>query len=419
MIRYQGDIKRKLILFIGFIVLVLLALNILPRFFSDDDLLVLPEEFEYLVEIPAKGILVRDEELYYSEVDGDIYKVAAEGERVRVGQIVVDILLQQDTTNLKSELNSIENMIGFYNEIQTEEDTDATVSLNGVEVLVSKLQSQIAARDYQGVHDSREVLLLQSTTFNELSQTYISGEITMESLLERRESLYQQILKYDKKIYSRNSGLVSYNIDGWEESLHPTSLNEISVDILDIDKEINGQKKEAGSNPVFKIIDDYQWLVIVKVDGELYSKFEIDDRLEISISSNEELLVSAKLPVIDTIEEDNTRLLVLEGTKYIEKLYDKRKVDISIVTVKENTLRIPERSLVERDGINGVLVKEFYGVVTFRPVEVIANDDRYAYVSKGDSNGYIKSGEESVRTISIFSEIIIEPESAQVGDILK
>ncbi len=417
MMGYQGDIKRKIILFIGFIALILFSLNILPRLSGSNNIFILPEEYEYVVEIPAKGILARDEKLYYSESEGDIYKVIKEGERVRVGQAVADVLLLEDTTNLKDELSQIENMIDFYSELENDISNSQDTS-DGLDFLVSNLYQKISEEDYQGINDIRESIELQNSTIGNASVESIDQNITIEDLLDRRELLLSQIAKFDREIYSNHSGLVSYKLDGWENILNPNSLNEISFDTLKEGQELGLTEDTSDNKPVFKIVDDYQWYLIMEIEDVIDTEFELEDVISISIILEEDKLVELDLPVVEILEENREILYVLEGTKYIEKLYDKRFVNINVITFKEDTLRIPIESLTEMGDIVGVKVKEFYGAVTFRPVEVVASDENYAYVSKGDNNGYIKSGDESLRTITMFSDIITDPDSVDVGEIL-
>ena len=203
MMGYQGDVKRKIILFIGFIALILFSLNILPRLSGSNNIFILPEEYEYVVELPAKGIMARDEKLYYSESEGDIYKVIKEGERVRVGQAVADVLLLQDTTDLKDELSQIENMIDFYSELENDISNGQTTS-DGLDFLVSNLYQQLSEEDYQGINDIRESIELQNNTIDNTSEESLDQNITIEGLLERRELLHSQIAKFDREIYSNH-----------------------------------------------------------------------------------------------------------------------------------------------------------------------------------------------------------------------
>jgi putative membrane fusion protein len=412
---YQIDVKRKAILFLGFIFLILLSLNLLPRLFGENDIYVVPEDFEYEVRIPAQGIIARDEKLYYSSSDGDVFKVVKEGERVRVGQKVVDILLLEDTTDLKEELNHIDNMIQFYDDLNKNNDGEDAEDSNGIDLLVSKLYQQLAEEDYQGINATKESILLYNETVNSFSGDDEGAGLTTEELLARRDYLLSRISKYNKSIHSVDSGIVSYEIDGWEEDLAPDRLSELGSDIFDVAE--SGENFENGA--VFKIIDDYQWHLLIDVSDGESSSFKVGDVHEIVVGTDDnDNLVEARMPIVDIVEDGSDKIYIFKGTNFINKIFNKRFVNVEIVDFREETLRIPVESIVEIDGAKGVKVKEFYGVVSFRPVEIIALDDRYAYVSKGDNNGYIEVGEESLRTISLFSEVIVKPDSVELGEIL-
>ncbi|MCR3957085.1 MAG: hypothetical protein NUK57_12400 [Gudongella sp.] len=412
---YQDDIKRKAILFLGFVFLILLVLNLLPRLFGDENIYIVPEDFEYEVRISAQGILARDEKLYFSNNEGDVFKIVKEGERVRVGQKVADILLLEDTTDLKEELNQIDNIIQFYDELRKDNKEESTLSSSGVDLLVSKLYKQLAEEDYQGINATKESIALYYETIDSLSGDAAESGLTTEELFIRREQLLSRISQYNKSIHSLDSGIVSYEVDGWEDFLVPGKLSELDSDIFNSVETSENVENEA----VFKVIDDYQWHLLIKTSDVRASAYRVGDILEVVISSfDNNRLVEARMPIVDIVEDGVDKLYVLRGTNFIEKVFDKRFVDVEIVDFREKTLKIPADAIIEIDGAVGVKVKEFYGVVTFRPVEIVATDNRYAYVSKGDNNGYIEVGEESFRTISLFSEVIGKPDSVDLGEIL-
>jgi hypothetical protein len=334
---------------------------------------------------------------------------------VRVGQKVVDILLLEDTTDLKEELNQIENIIQFYDELH--EDLKGENSLNGegVDLLVSKLYQQLSDGDYKGVNDTKESIALYYDTLENFSGEFEGFDITTDELRNRRDHLLSRISQYNKSIYSLNSGLVSYKVDGLEDELVQGKLSDLDIGIFN--KVETDNTNENGA--LFKIIDDYQWNLLVKIADETPVNYQVGDILEVIISSFENNnIVEIKMPVVEIIESNDEKFYNLRGTNFLEKIFDKRYVNVEIIDLKEDTFKIPVDAIVEVDGTTGVKVKEFYGVVTFRPVEIVAVDDRYAFVSKGDNNGYIDIGEETFRTISLFSEVIVKPDSVNVGEIL-
>lgn len=417
MMRYREEFKRKIILFICFIVLILIALNLLPRFLADDNILFQPEEYEYLVEIPAKGILARDEELYSAKSDGDIYKIAMEGERVRVGQPVVNVLTIEDTTDLKSELNRIENMIDFYSEFQLTEGMSFSNGEDIMETLVARLQERVLKEDYKNIFHTRESIELQMDSTSNLEEESTNENASLEDLIEKRNSLISKLSMYDKGLFSNHSGIVSYKLDGWESYLKPSNLSIVKIDDFKWNNLENNRIDEANKY-LFKIIDGYKWYLLMYIDKVHNHDFEVGDLLDLNISDNNNHILSIRLPITNIFKKNNEHIYVLEANKYNEALYDKRRVDVKVVSFKDDVFKIPIESVIEKDGKIGVLVKEYYGVITFRQVDVIAEDERNAYVSKGDSNGEIESGDGSVRTISIFSEVIMKPSGVKIGEIL-
>lgn len=413
----QGDIKRKVVLLIMLLSVVLLAINLIPRFLGDDDFLILPEDLEYRVEVEAEGIIVKEEQLYYSIHSGEIYRFAGEGERVRVGQEIADILVLEDTTELKSELSRIENMIDFYENLKPNSDGEDTKISSVTQILLDILIDGINNDDKISVQQTRESLGLQMNSMLQLNGYEIGAEITLDDLKNSRQELLGKISRHDRKISSRHSGIVSYDIDGWETHLSPDGLDSITLDDFQLEEYQGTQSSNPLGRPVLKVVDDYRWYLALSLEQD--QVFEVGDYLNLTVMDDGSEVLTDRLPIIDIMDKNSDKIYILRSNRFLERVYDKRHVDIRITVTRMSSFRIPTKALTTNEGLQGVMVKEFYGVVNFRPVDVIHSDENLTYVSKGDSSGYIEVKDKSYRTISVYSEIVIRPDIVQVGDIIK
>jgi len=77
--------------------------------------------------------------------------------------------------------------------------------------------------------------------------------------------------------------------------------------------------------------------------------------------------------------------------------------------------------VIEKDGLKGVYIRDISGIIRFRPIEIISEDDDYVYISTGDKNNYIFTGEgeEKVRTVRQFDEILLNPSYVEEGMIIE
>ena len=150
------------------------------------------------------------------------------------------------------------------------------------------------------------------------------------------------------------------------------------------------------------------------------TSFNIGDNLEVLISSDEENSFLLHAPVVNIAEYEEGSIYFLKTNSLLEELYSLRQIEADVIKVKKNALKIPIDAIISREGIKGVLVKEFYGVVRFRPIIVVGEIDGYVYTELGDSYGYIEL-KDGVRkkTINIYTEILLEPSIYSEGEILE
>ena len=83
-------------------------------------------------------------------------------------------------------------------------------------------------------------------------------------------------------------------------------------------------------------------------------------------------------------------------------------------------LKIPKETIFEQDGEKGVYIKDFSGIVKFRPIKTISTEGEYTYIEKGNKDFLISinTRKESVRTVSIHDEILLKPNRFKENQIL-
>ncbi|HOK62779.1 MAG TPA: HlyD family efflux transporter periplasmic adaptor subunit [Soehngenia sp.] len=214
------------------------------------------------------------------------------------------------------------------------------------------------------------------------------------------------------EIYSNCSGFVSYQIDGFEnigiDSIK--SMNEKDFDYL-FDEQPNENIKGI------KIIDSYEWYLIVDVDDNTYDNYKDGDIIKIQIENGVNRYLDTSL--IAKLKTENHNILILKSNNFIQEFLDQRKLKVNLILIQEGAYKLPNTALTQNDGVVGVFIKEYYGVVGFRPVEIIDSDDDFIYVNLGDDNGNIVINDKIKRTIDEHSEIILAPKSVEYDSIIR
>lgn len=398
----RGFATRKAIIASAVVVALLFMITTIPKVINRGPRTTLPVAEQYIERISSKGLIIRDEKVYENHYEGEVFRVAIEGERVRVGAEIANVLSGHDLTAQKNELMEIEKKIELL-----ESGTDWVV----VDT-ISKLQSAVSTKDYETIHNLKGDMILQ---LDYLEGAVVEGttisEDYLDTLRQRKNYLQSIIDKNVKRIYSSHSGIVSFDLDGLEDTLTIFDLSAVDPEMF----ESSFHLKEPTA--AFRIIDSYDWILGLLVNG---TNFEVGDSLEVILRSDEDNSFVLQAPIINISEKDGGTICFLKTNSLLEELYDFRHIEADIIKVKRNALKIPKEALTSKDGLKGVLVKEFYDVVRFRPIITVGEIDGYVYTELGDSYGYIELKDGIRRkTINIYTEILLDPDKYSEGEILE
>lgn len=406
----KGVGRKKILVYILGILGIFTIVMLLPLVFGQRVDTVLPREWTYEVHQWGQGLIVKDEKVYKTDFIGETYPIVREGDRVRVGVEVAEVASLRDTTDLKNQLETIENWISF---LENASSSNTDTNQSNMELILSSIQTEILASNLQKVSSLKEnLLLLRSPDINEISDTDYSTS-NLEELRIRRTQLINSLSQYSKKLYSNHSGIVSYNVDGLEESLRTTQLSDLSPVYFDI------IEHEKDKTSVFKIVDSSEWYIGVLIDMD-DQEYVLGRSYEIKITVNEDELLQIRVPLVQDLDFQDKRILIFKSTSYIGDVYHHRNVYSGILLSRNEALGIPNSSVFKKDGINGVFIKEFYGVVRFRKVEILGVEGDITYVSRGNNDGYLTSRDgDRIRTLTIHDEVIKDPSKVYEGQILK
>jgi hypothetical protein len=183
------------------------------------------------------------------------------------------------------------------------------------------------------------------------------------------------------------------------------------------DKRESVQKDEA----FYKIIRNFEYYIIVTINNEKARLFEENKYIKVRIlSDGEQHIVWGYIEKINYGSEES--VLILYFDDYFYKVYDKRYVNIELITAAYEGLKIKNESLIEVNGIKGVYVQDASNIIKFFPVQILGSNEEYSVVFPGDYIGInerniITIGEKRYPTIKIFDKVILEPDKVYEGQI--
>ena len=163
-----------------------------------------------------------------------------------------------------------------------------------------------------------------------------------------------------------------------------------------------------------KIINNHYYTLFFKIKNkEIKQPYEINSNINIKINDN-----ILKGTVKDISLENDTFTIAAFFDTGIEKTKDTRFVKIKVVNYSSNSYEIPKKSLISKDDIEGVYIKEPSGVVIFKPVKILAKE-KNKYIIDSGYNGKIEINDKEYSTIQSFDEIVKNPKKVKLGELIE
>ncbi len=382
----------------------------------------LPKDEDYIISMKAQGVLIMDENVY--EIDGNIElnPNIQEGKRLSQGYEIGRSDIAKDLSIIKEELEEIDRAIETLEAKNNESSlftNDKETLEFSQEALIEKIQKRINEKNYGEVIHLKNQILFYDDKLSDLSMDNTLLSQSLESLKARKTTIIDEINTNSLNYYSQESGVISFEIDGFENLFLAKEFENYTYDKLEIEDSNKNKSGEEVDKPIdkFKIINNFNWYLAIKIDNVKDMKsYEIGDSINLTIEDNDRGLIGS----IIAINESGARAVyIVKFNSYLYDYYNIRFPATDILLKKEAAYLIPTKSIIENDGQKGVYIKEFNGIVRFRPVEILDQKEDFTFISKGDQSRYIyKDSDEPVRTISLYDEIIINPHSFNDGDII-
>lgn len=410
---------RRLILIIGIILLIILVSSLINKRIKT----ITASEEVFLKEEELQGVVIKDETVFKVndnkiDIDDNEGKIIPVGTKISTSSYLKDLdLLNKDLEKINSVISSIEE-----NEEKDYYENNQKDLTNDYENEVSKLQEIIYLEDYSSIKNLKKDIIsinkdLKETTYN----SEFLGE-NIDSLKDKRDKLGKEINKKDSFDHSPVSGIVSYDIDGYENEFRAKSFEGYTFNKLKIpNEEINksGQTKKKSDVNGFKVIDNLEWYLALKVDDRKDLKeYKIGEELFINYPL-EDGHIELNGDIVSINNSSNKAVIVLKFNKYLHDFYNSRFPKVKLIEEKVEGFKIPNKVIINNKGKKGVFIKDFSGIVKFKPIKIISVVDDYTYIYKGDDGIINLDDGKEISTISIFDEILVKPYKYKEGQILE
>ena len=399
--------KRKLriiiliVIAIGVVVLVTNMKNI----FGNQSEMFLVTDSTLSFEEPADAYVIRDEVvLEDNQEDNGMIQIVTDGYRAAKDDAVYRYYSESEDEIL-AQIGTLDEQIN--NEI---EQSGLKLVSSDIYSLESQIESEIS--DVYKLNDIKMIEEVEATLNSYMAKkTQLTGEISPENsnirtLTDARNNLARQLEANSKIVYATRSGLISYRVDGLEDTLKVDNFDYLTEDLLE------GFELKAGasvplSTEKAKIINNFNCYIAVISDSEMAFSAKEGDKVVLRISNADE--VDAE--IVYTKEENSKKIIVFRIDRDVEKLIQYRKVSIDVIWWRYSGLKVSNDALTEENDVSYV-ERERAGNIEKIYVKILRQNETYSIVENYDdeelrSLGYSEDYISNRSKIKIYDEILL------------
>lgn len=309
--------------------------------------------------IGAKALIVRDEDTISAVSSGELVTQITEGSRVAKGQELAIVV----PDNMKSVVTDLRNVQSQISDVQQE--LILTGNVAEADIIYRNYNKNLSAILDSVRYDAMSGNLTNMSSYSssvnvilderEEEMSKIDFDDERISVLRSDEKVYEaQVEKYASVVTAHRPGIVSFRLDGKEDSLdYKTFLtmpaSEIKNYINNSTGAITADLSVDEDSAVCRIAqNESQYLTVyLSYNDAEVSDFAVGTLHDINVRTEGISIDNCK--VVRCESDSSGMLITFETARYVEDLLDRRTVDIEIVITETNGMRVSVPSLVNAE----------------------------------------------------------------------
>lgn len=404
--------KKKIVIAIVAVIGIIYILYVATLLHEDENDTIFVEQGTMHKEETVVGYVIRSETFIKGEeYQNGIVQIAGEGEKVAKDEPIF-----QYYNNETKELTQKISEIDF--KIQETLKTEKITLTSNIKLIETQIEDKV--ENLRNLNNTQEI-----TEYNKEIEDLLEkkiealGEITttsdgLKQLVRERNSYRDQIKSMTEYIIAPTSGIVSYRVDGLEETLTPQRFNDLNREYLENLNLKTGQMV-ATSTEAGKVIDNFKYYIAVPMDSEEAISAKQGDKVKIRLSTNDEI----KAEVVHINEETENRILIFEIDRLTEKLINYRKISFDIIWSSDSGFKVPNKAIAKDENGLSYIIRTRSGYLTKLLVKIVSNNESYSIVTTYNSEeltnlGYSEEEISDYKKLKLYDEILLHPNLKKV-----
>ena len=363
-------------------------------------------------EETVDAYIIRDETV----IKGENYKngmveIKSEGSKVASGDPVFRYYSAGED-DLKNKIADLD--IKIQEAMEKNEDSLPSQDTRLLDTQIESTLEQVTnSNDIQKIKEYKKSISEKVT-----KKAKIAGELSptgsyLKKLIDERSTYENELNSGAEYINATRSGMVSYRIDGLEETLNTSDFSKINKEFLQNLNLKTGQIISS-SNEAGKIVNNFICYIACTSKSNEANQAKIGDSVKLALPSLNE--VDAKVEYI-TRENDNEVTIIFSFTEGIEELLSYRKVSIDIIWWDEKGFKVPNTCIFEQDGLNYV-IRTRAGYLDKVLVKVQKATENYSIVTNYSTSEIeeLNLSEDVSTSIILYDELLLKPSENQISN---
>ncbi|MCI8345211.1 MAG: hypothetical protein HFJ42_04500 [Clostridia bacterium] len=352
------------------------------------------------------GYVIRDETVLKGEnYKNGISPIKAEGEKVAKSEAIYRYYTKGEEELLKK----IRQLDIKISEAMEKENNIYTADIKTLEnQIYTKIYEASNLNDIQKIKEYKNELNSIITKKAKITGEYSPSGSYLKQLIEERSKYENELNNGSEYIKAVRSGVLSYRVDGLEETLTTEGLASLNKNMLEGLKLKTGQIVPT-SNEKGKIVDNFYCYIacVLKNENINTADVKVGSNLKIRLSNSKE--ITAVVEYISS-EDNNESLVIFKIDKYVEELINYRKISLEILWWSESGLKVPNEAIkYEKEGL-AYVVRKRVGYTDNIYVKILKQSDKYSII---ENYTYKELQEKEVseeklknrKTISLYDEL--------------
>ncbi len=394
-------------------ILVIYAVASVVRLVKNPTNTVIVKEGKISKEETDTGYIIREETVLKGEnYKNGMQQIVDEGKKVAKGESIFRYYSNGEES-LREKIKTLD--IKIQEALENNNDDLLSSDAKLLDSQISKKLSNInKLNSIQTIQETKKEISGYITKKAKIAGEYSPSGSYLKKLIDERSGYENELNSGAEYITSPLSGIVSYRVDGLEETLTTNNFDSYTKEFLTNLNLKTGQIVST-SNETGKIINNFIGYIACTSRTPEANGAKVGDSIKITLPSGK--IIGAKIVQINR-ENDVEVTLIISFTEGMEELLLYRKITFDIIWWDSTGYKVPNSAIFQENNLNYV-IKTRAGYLEKILVKIRKAGEDYSIVSNYSTSEIkdLEVAENAKTSLNLYDELILEPTEEQLSEV--